>query len=63
MDSGSPARADAQRRRSELSSRAGIAEGVGPVSVPRTAGSHKVVLATYSSYDAAQHAVDVLARH
>ncbi|TQS23124.1 hypothetical protein FLW16_37420, partial [Microbispora sp. KK1-11] len=33
------------------------------MSVPRTAGSHKVVLATYSSYDAAQHAVDVLARH
>ncbi|MGW5266568.1 general stress protein [Microbispora sp. NPDC004025] len=33
------------------------------MSVPRTAGPHKVVLATYSGYDAAQHAVDVLARH
>jgi hypothetical protein len=26
-------------------------------------GQHKVVLGSYSSYDAAQHAVDILARH
>jgi hypothetical protein len=28
-----------------------------------TRGPHKTVLATYGSYEAAQHAVDVLARH
>lgn len=33
------------------------------MSVPRTEKPHKAVLATYSGYDAAQHAVDVLARH
>ncbi|MBO4275360.1 hypothetical protein [Microbispora triticiradicis] len=33
------------------------------MSIPRTAGPRKVVPATYSGYDAAQHAVDVLARH
>jgi hypothetical protein len=30
---------------------------------PQTGGPHKVVLATFHSHDAAQHAVDVLAQH
>jgi hypothetical protein len=32
------------------------------MSTQKIGGQHKVVLGTYSSYDAAQHAVDILAR-